>query len=232
MIYAIGDSFTEGGELPGQYWGVPGKGAWPEVLENLIQKPVINKGRSASGNTRIIKKAIDAVYSDATGIIICWTSPDRIEMIDKAGIYDIWPGRNLWWITDDPQKQHRLELLKYLTLYHGEFENLLYDYKNFLRQIILIQNLCKNNNVRCSMLLAFGARENAEMFHYDSSVQKLLKCIDFSMFVRSTIEESTVDWTNGTPKMPKGHPGPEGHSIIANEVYQNIIQNDWFESTK
>jgi hypothetical protein len=59
MIYAIGDSFTYGDELESR------DKAWPAVLSELIDKPVVNKGRPATGNTRIVKRAIDAVIDQA-----------------------------------------------------------------------------------------------------------------------------------------------------------------------
>lgn len=228
MIYAIGDSFTEGAELPDHGgFGIPSPYAWPSVLAKKLNQEITNLGRSACGNTRIIKRTIDTLYKDATGIIICWTSPSRIEMIDDAGIYDIWPARNAWWITGDPNKQHRLELLKYLTTYHSNDVNLLHDYKNFIRQVILIQNLCQNNNVKCSMFITFGARENTEKFHPNPAIQNLLKCVNLSMFVDNTLESSTVDWTFNSPIMPGGHPGIEGHEIIADKVFQDIIKK-WY----
>lgn len=228
MIYAIGDSFTAGGELPGCNWDSPGKGAWPEVLGELINQPIINKGRLASGNTRIVKRAVDAVLSKAECIIICWTSIDRQEFIDKAGIYDVWPGRDpRWWLTNKSHTNHRLELVKYLTNYQSDFKSQLYAYKNWLRQIILIQSLCKANNVNCVMLIAFGAFENFSYFAKEKSVQELLNAIDLSMFVKNTLAESTVEWTHKTQKMPMGHPGPEGHQIIANQIYEHIRNLGW-----
>jgi len=228
MIYAIGDSFTEGAELPGHgEWGQPSPYAWPTLLAKKLNQEITNLGRSACGNTRIIKRAIDTVYKDAVGIIICWTSPIRIEMIDSAGIYDIWPGRPISWLADNPDKQHRLELKKYLNLYHSNDVNWLYNYKNFLRQIILIQNLCQNNNIKCSMFIAFGAKEDANMFHHELAVQNLLKYIDLSMFVDNTMEESISEWIYGTNLLPRGHPDVEGHKIIAEKVFNDILKK-WY----
>lgn len=228
MIYAIGDSFTAGGELPGCTWDIPGKGAWPEVLGNLINQPVINKGRPAAGNTRIVKRAIDAVLTKAKCVIICWTAIERQEFIDEVGIYDVWPGRDVrWWLTEKSGTEHRLELVKYLTNFQSNFNSQLYAYKNWLRQILLTQSLCKANNVDCVMLIAFGAAENFSNFSQDKEVQTLLNAIDLSMFVKHTLAESTVEWTYGTQKMPLGHPGPDGHQIIANNIYEHIRNFSW-----
>jgi len=223
MIYAIGDSFTEGGELPGQNFGVPGIGAWPGVLSEMIGKPVINKGRSATGNTRIVKRAVDAVINNAEGIIICWTNYGRIEFADKQGIYDVWPGSgSRRWLTRVPGTEHRSQISDFVNQHY----NLKYLYKNWLRQIILVQTLCKARNIPCAMFNAFLIPDIHD-YSYSESVKFLLREIDYDMFINNTLTESTMDWTYNTPKMPLGHPGPEGHKIIANKVYEHIRNLGW-----
>ena len=223
MIYAIGDSFTEGGELPGQDFGIPGKGAWPEVLSNLINKPVTNLGRSASGNTRIVKRAIDCVIDNADGIIICWTAHNRTEFADQFGIYDVWPGRDSrWWLTTKSGSEHRIELVKYLTNHHNQDHY----YANWLRQIILVQNLCKSKNIPCAMFLAFGS-DDFNVYKHKENIKKLIEEIDLNLFVNNTLTESTVDWTYGTLKGLGGHPLEKGHQIIANKIYEHIRHLGW-----
>lgn len=234
MIYAIGDSYTEGAELPlaGYIFDgkrVPGKGAWPEVLSTITGKDILNKGLGGSGNTRIVKRFIDAVNDKTDGIIVGWTSAYRLELLDTAGIYDIWPGKNMWWITDDPTKQHRTELLRYLTIYHTEMHNKVHSYKNFLRQVILTQNLCKSHNINCTMFLAIDPltgdlfKSTIETF---DSVKSLLNMIDFAMFVDHSLHTNAGEWVKGTPLGPEGHPLELGHKIIANKVYEHI-ENHW-----
>ncbi len=63
MIYAIGDSFTYGDELPSQEY------AWPSILAAKLNLQVTNLGRPASGNSRIVKRTIDAVIDKSELII-------------------------------------------------------------------------------------------------------------------------------------------------------------------
>lgn len=231
MIYAIGDSFTKGDELPGETTDTPGIGAWPEVLSRMIGKPVVNKGRSASGNTRIVKRVIDAVINNAEGIIICWTSAHRIELSDNTGIYNVWPGRVMPWRNiygGNVNTEHRLDVIEYLTKHQSDTTSILHAYANWLRQIILVQSFCKERNIPCVMFNAFGAREDYDLCKNNTTVQQLFKAIDFSIFVNGTINESTVEWAYGTTKMPMGHPGPEAHIIIANKVNEHIRHLGWF----
>lgn len=229
MIYAIGDSYTAGAELPlADYISdgkrLTGKGAWPEVLSTLMGNDILNRGLGGSGNTRIVKRVIDAVNDKAYGIIIGWTDPARLELLDTAGIYDIWPGKNMWWITGEPNKQHRTELLRYLTIYHTEINNRVHSYKNFLRQVILTQNLCKNHTINCTMFLALDP--DSSKYETLDSVKSLLNMIDLKMFVDQTLNTNAGQWVKGTPLGPQGHPLEQGHQIMANKIYEHI-KNNW-----
>jgi hypothetical protein len=209
MIYAIGCSFTYGAELADR------SQAWPSVIQELLGKEITNLGKEASGNTRIVKRALDAVLSDCELLIICWTNPGRIELADNYGVYDVWGGRVSPWINNTDLK-HRVDLIKY-TAVHDQPE---YYYTNWLRQIILIQSICKLKKIPCVMFIS----HNANKLHIKFSQHHLclVKNIDMDMFVDKTMFDSTDEWTNKLSKMPNGHPSPEGHKLIANKVYEHI----------
>lgn len=208
MIYAIGDSFTYGDELLSQDL------AWPAVLSRKLNKQIINKGMPASGNTRMVKRAIDAVLDSAELIIIGWSNCNRQEFADDIGIYDIWAGRNYRaFQLDDPT--HRVTQIKYMTAYNTPK----YYYANWLRQIILTQNLCKSNSIPCVMFIACGAHEEHKLYYNEFS--KLVNAIDHSMFVEDMFT-SVAEWTWGTPYGPYGHPLEQGHQIIADKIYEHI----------
>lgn len=209
MIHAIGDSFTYGDELPSQEF------AWPSVLSKITGKDIINKGRPASGNTRIVKRAIDAVIDQSEMIIIGWTDCNRQEFSDEIGTYDIWAGRNYRALQiHDPT--HRVNLIKYLTAYDTPE----YYYANWLRQIILVQSLCKLHKIPCIMFNACGAHESH--VRYSHKFEKLLSAIDSTMFVDNSMSVATVEWVYGTPHGPNGHPLEDGHKIIADKIYAHI----------
>jgi lysophospholipase L1-like esterase len=208
MIYAIGDSFTYGDELD-----FPDH-AWPAVLSVVLNKPVLNKGRPASGNTRIVKRAIDAVIDQAEMIIIGWSDCNRQEFADEIGIYDIWAGRNSRaFQLSDPT--HRNNLIKYMTAYDAPE----YYYADWLRKVILVQSLCKFHNIPCIMFIACGANNSHDLYH--KKFKQLIDQIDESMFVDSMFN-SVAEWCYGTPYGPNGHPLMAGHEIIANKIYEHI----------
>jgi hypothetical protein len=209
MIYAIGDSFTYGDELSSQDL------AWPAKLSKKLCKPVVNQGKSASGNYRMIKRAIDAVINQAEMIIIGWSDCNRQEFADDLGIYDIWAGRNYQaWQLEDPT--HRITLIKYLTAY--DFPQ--YHYANWLRQIILVQSLCKANNIPLVMFTACGSHLSHKNYH--NNFQKLISGIDTNVFVDSNMYTSALEWVYGTPHGQNGHPLEQGHEIIADKIYEHI----------
>jgi hypothetical protein len=213
MIHAIGDSFTYGDELPSQDL------AWPTLLGKMLSDEVINLGKSATGNYRMVKRTIDAVIDSSKLIIIGWSDCDRQEFADDIGTYDIWAGRNYRAVQiDDPT--HRVNLIKYMTAY----DNPEYYYAAWLRQIILVQSMCKLHNIPCVMFVACGAHVYHQQYH--SKFEKLLSAIDQSQFVDGMFT-SVSEWTYRTPHGPNGHPLEHGHEIITKKIYEHIRNKCW-----
>jgi len=202
MIYAIGDSYTYGDELADP------NDAWPAQLSQLLQQPVINQGRSACGNTRIVKRAMDAVLNgSATTVILGWTEPCRIEFADEYGIYDMWAAKD----RPGPGQNHRQVLSKYLTAYDAEE----YYYVTWLRQVIMVQALCQLHHVHLVMFISCGAHELNKKYlknHLD-----LVQHIDTKNFIGWPLE-SMQSLTFHLPRGPGGHSLKEGHGFISNEI--------------
>lgn len=208
MIHAIGDSFTYGDELQSQDF------AWPSVLSAKLNDQVINLGKPATGNTRMVKRTIDSVLDRSKLIIIGWSDCNRQEFADDIGIYDIWAGRNYRaFQLEDPT--HRINLIKYMTV-HDSPEHY---YTNWLRQIILVQSLCKLHNIPCVMFIACGAHISHQQYHL--KFEKLVNAIDQTMFVDGMFA-SVGEWTYKTTYGPNGHPLEAGHEIMADKIYKHI----------
>ncbi len=62
---------------------------------------------------------------------------------------------------------------------------------------------------------------------FSNNHKKLVENIDLSMFVDQTMLESTDEWTRDITKMPRGHPSPQGHKLIADKVYEHIRRFSW-----
>ena len=209
MIYAIGDSFTYGDELPSQDL------AWPAVLGKKLNCIVINQGKPATGNHRMIKRAIDAVLNKAEMIIIGWSDCNRQEFADDIGIYDIWAGRNYRAVQlDDPT--HRINLIKYMTAYDTPE----YFYAQWLRQIILVQSLCNFHKIPLIMFTACGSHISHSKYY--TNFDQLSLAINLKDWIDKNMFNSIGEWVYGTPHGPNGHPLEAGHELIAEKIYEHI----------
>ena len=212
MIYAIGDSFTFGDELRDK------NHAWPNVLSKMLNIPIVNKGRPATGNLRMVKRAMDAVFNNAELIIIGWSDVNRIEFADDDGIYDLWAARNYRSFMDN--FDHRSGIIKYMTAYDVPE----YHYARWLRYVILIQNFCKFNNIPLVMFISCGANESHQQ--YESKFFHLLNHIDKTQFVDG-MHNSVAEWCYGLPYGSNGHPLQEGHQLIAKKINEHIRHIGW-----
>ena len=221
MIYCIGDSFTYGEELADR------NNAYAGLLGKLLDKPVTNLGKPATGNYRIVKRTMDAVFNgDAELIVIGWSDPARQEFADIINpdnpdhirIGDIWAGRN--YRNMQSAGDFRMNLIKYMTSYDVPT----YYYAKWLRQIILLQTFCRANEVKCVMFSAC----NTENWNrtYMSKHEDLAKHVDPTTYVGWPLSGST-EWCFKRPHGPGGHPLEEGHQIIANTIYEHIRNIGW-----
>jgi hypothetical protein len=208
MIYCIGDSFTYGEELDDCEHD-----AWPAVLGRLLNIPVTNLGKPATGNYRIVKRTIDAVFDNASMIVIGWSDPARQEFGDDISITDLWAGRN--YARMQSCNDHRMNLIKYMTAYDVPE----YYYAKWLRQIILVQSFCRANNVPCIMFSACNAE--SWNLHYIKNHEHLAKHVDATQYIDWPNSGSSA-WTFGTPHGPGGHFLEEGHRLIAEKIYEHI----------
>ncbi len=210
MIYCIGDSFTYGEELADR------DQAWPSVLGKKLDQPVTNWGKPATGNYRMVKRAMDAVFAGASMIVIGWSDPARQEFADDLGITDLWAGRDYSRI--QTCNDHRINLIKYMTAYDVPG----YYYAKWLRQIILTQTFCQANQIPCVMFSACNAESwNIDYMKKQQDHVHLTKHIRTDTYLGWPYSGST-EWTFGTPHGPGGHPLEQGHEIIAEKIYEHI----------
>ena len=213
MIYTIGDSFTYGEEVPNREVD-----AYPYVLARMLDKEVVNLGKPATGNYRIVKRAMDVVLNEKPDLVVIgWSDPARQEFGDDIGISDLWAGR------DHSRMQscndHRINLIKYMTAYDVPG----YYYAKWLRQIILVQALCRANNINCVMFSACNAEDwNRNYINNEPLAQH----VDATTYVGWPLSGST-EWCFKQPHGPGGHPLEQGHQTIANQLYEHIRNLGW-----
>lgn len=210
MIYAIGDSYTYGAELESQHY------AWPALLGQKLNKQIINQGRPATGNWRMIKRAMDAVFAGAEMIIVGWTDPLRKEFADDTGLFDVWAGRNY----QNMQGGHRVDLVKYMTAYDVEE----YHYTQWLRHIILLQQFCQANQTPCLMFISCGA-DSYNKLYIDNHLD-LVEHINTETFLGWS-NHSMQTMTFHLPRGPHGHCLNEGHELMAEKIDEYIRNLSW-----
>jgi len=217
MIYCIGDSFTYGDELADRQ-----KSAWPALVGNYFNKPVTNLGRRAVGNTRIVKRTIDAAFAaDAELIIIAWASPYRTEFFNDIP-YDIWAG-----MQTDYLNEEQASLARSLTLVNNkQFD--LWQYRKWLRDVILIQNLLQNQNKNYMMFMAYTP------WGPIPGTEDLWDKVNSQYFMGHAAPSNNIDryenfghWAAGCPKGPGGHPLELAHQKVANKINEYIRNLSW-----
>jgi hypothetical protein len=209
-LLTVGDSFTYGDELEDI------TSAWPFLLATKLEYQLDNKGRPAVGNTSMIRTAVENV-DNYDFIIIAWSHFARTETADELGVYNIWPG-----CTQEIYKiSHpwRGDLINYINRHHNDQ----YLYRQYLLNIILIQNFLKNNNKRYLMLDAFGnnLHRDRRVINTDLTAQ-----IDTKYFV-GWPTTTMMEWTWGVEQGPHGHFLELGHRKVAEKIYTHMEQLSW-----
>ena len=210
-LLTVGDSFTYGEELSDL------TNAWPNLLAKKLECELTNLARPGGGNTRMVRHCVEQVntYDFA---IIAWSHFARIEMADDIGFYDLWPG-----CSELPHQQFspwRGELIKYFSRNFDDD----YLYRQYLLNIILIQNFFKANNKRYLMLDTFGNHQTNQRTL--NSNKDLLNQID-PLYYIGWPEKSMMEWTYGCAKGLYGHFLDEGHKRVADKVYEHIRNLGW-----
>lgn len=212
-VLTIGDSFTYGDELTDI------KQAWPYVLQNKLSCELTNLGKSSTGNTSMVRNVVEHA-ADYDLIIIAWSHFARIEFADEYGIFDIWPGQ----ISRGPQFSgsvaHRHGMINYITRYHADN----YLYKQYLINIILIQNFIQQQNKKYIMFDSFG--NNINNFKNDKQISQLLSQVNSRYYI-GWLTDNITDWTYGSPHGDYGHPLELGHQQIADKIYEHIRNLGW-----
>lgn len=210
LLYTLGDSFTYGEELED-----PATQAWPALLANRLGYTIKNRGRPGCGNSYIVKTAIKEVPQlQPNLVIVAWTSCGRIEFADADGVYDVWPNRNK---RVNHMYPHRNELVKYVTVYNNER----HQYNSWLRSIVLLQDFFKLRNINYRFVSAFDNQRLA--YKYIEPAKVYADLIDVDKFIGWPYE-GMVEWVEGTPKCPLGHPSAIGHEIIAEKIFNSLSQ--------
>jgi hypothetical protein len=144
----------------------------------------------------------------ASLLLIAWANPCRREFSDEFGTYTVWPAND--WSTGS--HTHRNALARYITAYDNEE----YYYTNWLREVILVQQLCRANGVKVIMSMV-----NIDQLYkkYHKQHEDLIKHVDHANFI-GWPNITIAGLTDKLAKGPNGHPLQEGHKLIAEKYYE------------
>lgn len=210
-LLTVGDSFTYGEELADL------KSAWPFILSDKIGYEVTNLAKPGAGNTRMVRYVIENA-KEFNLVIIAWSHFARWEWADQKGYYDIWPGCNP--APYESMAPWRKYLIDHITWNYNDN----YLYRQYLINIILLQNYLKANNIQYLMLDSFGNHQHKE--RKNLSNKDLVNQIDLSYYI-GWPQESMMEWTHGTPQGPNRHFLEQGHIQVAEIVFNHIKELGW-----
>lgn len=211
-LLTVGDSFTYGEELVD-----PQVSAWPFLLGAKLGYEVTNLAKPGSGNTRMVRHCVEHV-NNYDMAIIAWSHFARIEMADEGGFYDLWPGGGH--LPHRGWADWRWEIINYFTKHHNDD----YLYRQYLLNIILIQNFFKANNKRYLILDSFGNHQVNQRIAEQN--KDLLDQIDGTYYV-GWPTTTMMEWAYQCPVGPRKHFLEEGHIKVAEKIYQHMEQLSW-----
>jgi len=187
----------------------------------MLMHPTTNLGKQACSNLRIIKKTMSCVFrGDADLIIIAFTNPERTDFIDKQGVFSVWPGRNIQRL-----EYTRAKIINYINEIYVEGKTVNWYQRNWLRDVILLQNFLQQNNQKYIMVQSHMSQWNNYVFK-DQNLDLTSK-IDTTYFVGWPYDGFT-EWAHGSKEGPGGHFLEDGHKIVAEKIYAYIGRFGWF----
>jgi lysophospholipase L1-like esterase len=205
-LLTVGDSFTYGEELSDL------NNAWPYLLGNKLGYAVDNLAKPGSGNTRMVRHAVEQV-NNYDLIIIAWSHFARTELADENGFYDLWPGCSIL-----PHKEFSLwrsDVINYYSKHHNDE----YLYNQYLINIVLFQQYLIFNNKKYIMLDTFDNNN----YRKNNTVVDQLDSTYYVGWPTTTM----MEWTYGTPQGSNGHFLEQGHEIVADKIYEHIRNLSW-----
>jgi hypothetical protein len=205
-LLTVGDSFTYGEELSNL------NNSWPYLLGNKLGYEITNLAKPGSGNTRMVRHAVEQV-NNYDMIIIAWSHFARTELADENGFYDLWPGCST--LPHREFSSWRSEVINYYSKHHNDQ----YLYNQYLINVVLLQNFLNANNKKYIMLDAFG---NNNYRKNDIIVDQ----IDSTYYV-GWPNETMMEWAHGTTQGPNGHFLEQGHEQVTNKIYEHIRHLGW-----
>lgn len=196
--------------------------AFPNQLSKMLNVPVVNNAFGGSSMDRIARTTLTDLYNmkklypyGRIIAIIGTTHYSRSEHAYENG-WTCVSATNTKLIDDDISNAH----LKHKIMYEKEYHWVM----NFYKNIILIQDFCKANDIK---LFWIAARDNVLTdFKFDMNIFGSEDIVAYSKYANLTYALEMfkcLDAFQGQPTMcPGGHLGPNVHEYIADRLAKKI----------
>jgi hypothetical protein len=243
-LVANGCSFTEGHK--DKFNNQPPNWVWPSLFKSTEEfSSVVNLATEGGSNDRLVRTTLEYFNSNTsedTILVLQHPTPNRKEWYNTQ--HHMWIGYvtseddtlidlsssnftidNMEMLQTDTATQRKLVHQNKLLVETDITETI-----NYFKNIILIQNFCKNNNIPClhvglsaRCLPRFYFKESREIVANNVYCKQLYKMIDENIFC----DKFLTDICRGYEESPTdGHPNEEGHEIIFRYIY-NEIKKRW-----
>jgi hypothetical protein len=194
-ILVLGDSHTYGEELSDLTH------AWPNRLAEKLKCTIVNLARPGGSNPMMVRLAVESTIDTRYDmVLIGWSDWSRFELAD--GNFN-----------------HSFTSPVWICNYYRESYNDAFAFKNWLIQIIMLQDYFKNKQQPYKFFNTTSIAGVAT--RYQLTAGKLYDLIDKEHFL-GWPSEGLLTWTDGAPRAPGGHTLNLGHERIANEIAKHI----------
>lgn len=215
-IYAYGDSFTAGD-------GVKKEDAWPQLLANIMDLEVVNRGVPGGSNKLSVIHLLNDFAAidnpEETLVLFSWTGIMRTAVYHK--------GMKSWQnilVGHDPQDPD-------LKALHDAWYGLLYnDYDgqlDFYSQQIFVSSFLESKNVKYAFINSF-VENYIDKIAFAEQYNNIIKLLPKDKFVLG-YDRSIYDIVCSVLNMRCAddyHPSEEGHAYVAAEFYKFIKDNN------
>lgn len=229
-IYANGCSLTEGPHLENN--------AWPQLVANKLDAELVNDAISGGTNSRIMYHTIRNLDSFDL-FLIGWTSTARYTFYNTNNNHEI----NFNPVLSHPQYEQEWYYRDWGKILYSHWHNELFAFKLWLQQIIQLQTIFKNAGKQYVMINAvennlatwlsgpnsFKSLVNLEVLNDNqlidewNEIQYYVKLIDIKSFVKwNEFYIASIKVNNLFPVDATGHLTKEGHSYVADLIYEHL----------
>ena len=205
------------------------KRAFPNKIKNITGVSVINKGLGGSSMDRIVRTSISDLiklkeeHTDITAVIGT-TSHSRFEVAYPGPPAEHFlDGMHVWYCAStDYNIPNRSKLLKNVIEYKITHDETYHHLINFYKNIVLLQDFCKLNNIR---LIWIDTHANVNTDWPHNLKDPYMKCEDLKNIKNYADYKATISMKNIAEKIKTNVLCPSGHwsELVHEQTAQELV---------